>query len=130
VELAPLSVEEAEAIHQIVMSEYPEEPSGTLNRGLLESTLLRPANAAAYNGADEYGQAGTLLWGLVRNHVFAQGNKRTATVIAFFFLERAGYKVDAPEQAVIDLVYAVESGTASVEDVARWFRHYVLRPEN
>ena len=84
-ELPPLSLEEAEAIHAAVMEEYPEEPSGVLDRGLLESALLRPAHAAEYANADEYEQAATLLWGLVKAHAFVQGNKRTATAISFFF---------------------------------------------
>ena len=64
VELPPLSLEEAEAIHAAVMEEYPEELSGVLDRGLLASALLRPTHAAEYANADEYGQAATLLWGL------------------------------------------------------------------
>jgi death-on-curing protein len=124
VELPPLSVEEAKAIHQIVMEVYPEEPSGILDRGLLESALLRPVHASHYGNADVYVQAATLLWGLIRNHAFVQGNKRTATAIAFFFLERAGYVVEAPDQALLDVVYAINSGDATVEDVATWFRKF------
>lgn len=127
-ELPPLSVEEAEAIHAVVMVEYPEEPSGVMDRGLLESVLLRPVHAAHYDNADEYTQAATLLWGLIRSHVFVQGNKRTATAISFFFLERAGYTITAPEETLLELVYAVDAGEASLEDVAAWFRRYTTKP--
>lgn len=127
--LPPLSVEEAEAIHAIVMAEYPDEPSGVRDRGLLQSALLRPFHAAEYGDANEYTQAATLLWGLVLNHPFIQGNKRTATAIVFFFLERAGYLIAAPEQAVLDLVYAVEAGATAIADVAAWLRqHTTLAP--
>ncbi len=125
-ELPPLSLEEAEAIHRIVMAEYPEEPSGVRDRGLLESTLLRPLHAAHYQGADEYSQVATLLWGLVRNHPFIQGNKRTA--IAFFCLERAGYHITATEQTILDLVYALEAGTLTVDAVAAWLLSRVETP--
>ena len=128
-ELPPLSLEEAEAIHVAVMEEYPEEPSGVLDRGLLESALLRPAHAAEYENADEYEQAATLLWGLVKAHAFVQGNKRTATAISFFFLERAGYRISAPDSAVLEIVYAVDSGEASVETVAEWFGRHTTYPE-
>ncbi len=110
------------------MTDYIGEPSGVLDRGLLESTLLRPVNAALYSDVDECYQAGTLLWGLVRNHAFIQGNKRTATAIAIFFLERAGFRVEAPEQAVLDIVYAIDAGTATVEDAAEWFRRHTSPP--
>jgi len=106
VELPRLSLEEAEAIYVAVMEEYPEEPSGVLDRGLLESAL-----------------------GLVKAHAFVQGNKRTATAISFFFLERAGYWISAPDSAVLEIVYAVDSGGASVETVAEWFRRHTTYPE-
>lgn len=126
--LPPLSVEEAEAIHVAVMEEYPEEPFGIFDRGLLESILLRPAHAAVYEEADEYTQAATLLWGLVRSHAFVQGNKRTATAIAFFFLERAGYAIIATDDGILDLVYAVETGRMPVEEVAGWLRTHSQAP--
>lgn len=108
------------------MADYPEEPSGIRDRGLLESVLNRPVNAAHYENADEHTQAATLLWGLIRGHPFVQGNKRTATVMTFFFLERAGYRVVAPEDTVLELVYAIEDGRASVNEVSDWFRQYVV----
>ena len=120
--LPPLSVQEAEAIHLAVMEEYPEEPSGILDRGLLESILYRPVHAAAYQEADEYTQAATLLWGLIRSHAFVQGNKRTATAIAFFFLERAGYTIATTDDEILELVYAISAGKMPVEEVAGWLR--------
>jgi len=123
--LPPVSPEEAEALHNLVMAEYPEEPSGVRDRGVLESTLLRSVNAALYENADPFDQAATLLWGLVRNHPFVQGNKRTATMIAFFFLERAGYVTIATEQAVLDVVYSIEDGRMDVREVADWFRENI-----
>ncbi len=126
--LPPLSIEEAEAIHLHVMEEYPEEPSGILDRGLLASVLLRPTHAAISEGADGYHQAATLLWGLIRSHAFIQGNRRTATAIAFFFLERAGYTVEATDDEVLELVYQVEAGPLRLERVTEWFRAHARRP--
>jgi death-on-curing protein len=109
------------------MAVFPEEPSGVRDRGLLESALNRPAHSAHYEGADVYTQAATLLWGLVKAHAFVQGNKRSATVISFFFLERAGYRVEAPQKAVIEIVYAIDPGDATVEAVAAWFRKFTTK---
>jgi death-on-curing protein len=112
--LPPLTVEEAEALHLALMAEYPGEPSGVLDRGLLDSTLHRSVNAALYENADQFGQAATLLWGLIRNHPFVQGNKRTATFLTFFFLERAKYQLTAEENDVLGLVYAIDAGELRV----------------
>ena len=68
--------------------------------------------------ADEYAQAATLLWGLIRSHAFVQGNKRTATAIAFFFLERTGYTIATTDDEILELVYAISAGKMPVEEVA------------
>ncbi|SRR5712692_5245350 len=104
------------------MASYPEEPSGILDAGLLESTLNRPISAALYDDADEFLQTATLLWGLIRNHPFVQGNKRTATVIAFFFIERAGHKISADDQEVLALVYGIDAGEVEIKDAAVWLK--------
>lgn len=51
-----------------------------LNEHQLESALVRPQNAAAYEDADIIRQAATLFWGITSNHAFRDGNKRTAVV--------------------------------------------------
>ncbi len=103
-ELPPLSLEEAEAIHVAVMEEYPEEPSGVLDRGLL---ALGPCQSPR----------------------FRSRKQAHATAISFFFLERAGYRISAPDSAVLEIVYAVDSGEASIETVAEWFRRHTTYPE-
>lgn len=97
------------------------------DRGLLESALKRTLHVIAYRGADIYLQAATLLWGIVKDHPFVQGNKRTATAIAFFYFERLGYRVEAPQQEVINIVYAIDEG-CSVDEVAGWLRKYSRAP--
>jgi len=58
------------------------------------------------------------MWGLIRSRAFVQGNKRTATAIAFFFLERAGYTIATTDDEILELVYAISAGKMPVEEVA------------
>jgi death-on-curing protein len=46
---------------------------------LIESVLARPQQAAAYENADLIRQAATLYFGLVKNHPWVGGNKRTSS---------------------------------------------------
>jgi len=46
-----------------------------------------------------------------------QGNKRTATAIAFFFLERTGYTIATTDDEILELVYAISAGKMPVEEV-------------
>jgi prophage maintenance system killer protein len=53
---------------------------------LLQSALARPRQAAYYEEADGIRQAAYLFHGILMNHGFAQGNKRTAYALLEWFL--------------------------------------------
>lgn len=69
-----------------------EQPSALLReRGLLESAVQRPQNAAYYAGADVITQAALYMVGIALNHPFIDGNKRTGYITAMTFLMVNGY---------------------------------------
>ena len=49
---------------------------------------------------------------------FLDGNQRAALASALLFLELNGVGVDAPDDALVDLVLAVATGAASKAEVA------------
>jgi|SRR5579872_4710664 len=73
------------------------QPSALLReRGLLESAVQRPQNAAYYAGADLVEQAALYMVGIADNHPFVDGNKRTGYISGMTFLQLNGYlEVDA-----------------------------------
>ena len=72
---------EAVLIHVVVMRYFGESHFGVDDRALIESALARPKHAAVYENADLIRQAATLCYGLIKNHPWVGGNKRTATAI-------------------------------------------------
>lgn len=67
------------------------QPSALLReRGLLESAVLRPQNAAYYDGADTITQAALYMVGIALNHPFVDGNKRTGYISGMAFLQVNG----------------------------------------
>lgn len=58
--------------------------------GLLESAAAKPCNHFAYVDDDLCAMAAALLAGVVHNHPFEQGNKRTALTAAMMFLDLNG----------------------------------------
>ena len=79
---------------------------GVRDDGLLQSALARPQQRLAYAEAISLPQLAALYAaGIVRNHPFIDGNKRTGFVIGVLFLELNGYAFNAGEadaaQAVI-----------------------------
>src|SRR2546423_7950918 len=69
-------------------------PDGIRDLGLLESALARPVNKFAYGETSLAALAAAYGFGIVRNHPFIDGNKRTAlaSVIVFLGLNGLGFR--------------------------------------
>jgi len=85
-----VSFADAVYIHFKLMRLEGETRFGVFERRLVESALARPRQAAAYESADLARQAATLCFGLIKNHPWVGGAKRTATAIVDEFLFRNG----------------------------------------
>ena len=49
--------------------------------------------------------------GIVRNHAFVDGNKRTGFVAGILFLELNGYRFTAKQEAAAQAVFMLAAGT-------------------
>ena len=119
-----LSYEKLVAMHVLAMREqWRESYFGVSNAGLLQSALARPLQASHYEQADGLRQTAYLFQGLVMNHGFAQGNKRTAWLSLRWFLRRNQIaKVVASEQSIIEMCYEAENDKWSVDQIEAWLR--------
>jgi death-on-curing protein len=85
--------------------------AGLRDEALLKSALARPRQHRAYGrspGAVEL--AAIYTAGIVRNHPFVDGNKRTGFVVGILFLELNGYRLNASEEDVAQAVLALAAG--------------------
>jgi death-on-curing protein len=99
---------------------------------LLEAAVARPA-ASAF-GEDAYPslreKAAALLHSVARNHPFADGNKRTATVgVVLMFLVN-GFTVVWDREDALTMIVRVAEGTADVDEVATWFPLVAITPSS
>jgi len=89
---------------------------------LLEAAALRPSSSAF--GADAYPtpqeKAAALLHSMARNHPFADGNKRTATIGAILILEVNGLCVRWTPEEALEKIVAVAEGKLSLPEFAAW----------
>jgi death-on-curing protein len=84
---------------------------GLRDDGLLKSALARPQQHFAYaESPDVVDMAATYTWGIVRNHPFVDGNKRTGFVVGVLFLELNGYRFNASEEDAAQMVLELASG--------------------
>jgi len=110
------------AVHDEQLAEHGGL-SGVRDHGAVESALARPRNLVAYEACDDPARlAAAYSYGIARNHGFADGNKRTALVIADLFLMLNGYElVSSPADNVLTIL-GVADGTLSEEELTLWIR--------
>jgi death-on-curing protein len=112
---------EVVAIHDLQLAEHGG-PVGLRDLNLLESALARPQQILAYGNRDIFALAAAYTGGIIRNHPFADGNKRTGFITGILFLEFNDYRFTASEPAATQAVFALASGDMSEEDFAAWLR--------
>ena len=111
----------AYAIHDRQLAEHGGL-DGIRDRGAVDSALARPRNFAAYGEPDAADLAAAYACGLARNHGFADGNKRTAWVVARLFLADNGCRIRFNPGDAVKMMEAVASGTLGEAALAAWFR--------
>jgi death on curing protein len=116
------------AIHDEQIAEHGGL-AGVRDLPLLQSSLARPQNLAAYGSPDVADLAASYAVGIARNHAFLDGNKRTAWVVAETFLLKNGYELIARDQDGVTAMLAVAEGTMPEQEFAIWVRTYI-RPLN
>jgi death on curing protein len=85
---------------------------GVRDEDLLASALARPKQHFTYAKAPDIAHlAAFYTAGIVRNHPFVDGNKRTGFVLGILFLELNGFVFRAPEEEAAQAVIALAAGT-------------------
>lgn len=96
--------------------------AGVRDRGLLASALARPLHRFAHEHASLFELAATYAHGIVNNHAFIDGNKRTGFLAAALFLEANGVRFRAREEDAVVQTLALAAGAIGVEEFAIWLR--------
>ena len=86
--------------------------AGVRDDGLLQSALARPQQHYAYADTPDLIEMATVYTaGIVRNHPFVDGNKRTGFVVGILFLELNGYRFTATQESAAQAVIELAAGT-------------------
>ena len=108
----PVWIDEREALilHERLLVLYGGA-AGVRDAGLLQSALARPRQHAAYaEGADLIYLAALATAGVVKNHPFVDGNKRTGFLLGVLFLELNGYRFTARQEEAANAILALAAG--------------------
>ena len=120
----PVWIEEQDALalHDRLLALHGG-PAGVRDAALPQSALARPRQVAAH--AQTPGiidMAAAYTAGIVRNHPFIDGNKRTGFVVGVLFLELNGYRFTASEEDAAQAVLGLAAGTLDEQGYAAFLR--------
>lgn len=114
-------------LHDYLMRElWNETYFGPIHPSLLQSAIARPIHAACYEQADGLRQAAYLFQGVLMNHGFRQGNKRTSYALLEWFLTVNNLgAVIASDDDVVRFCVDAENSKWSIDEIEFWLRENV-----
>jgi len=115
------------AMHSEQIAEHGGRP-GIRDAGLLSSALARPQNQAAYGESAVFDLAAAYAFGIISNHPFVDGNKRTGFLAVFLYLN--GWELMAAEAETVAAVLALALKEMDEAGLSNWFKeHALIRPK-
>jgi|SRR3989344_1096264 len=120
-----VSIGDVLAIHATLIHLYGGS-DGVRDIGLVESALARPQ--AGFGGYDAYPtlfeKAAVLLRGIIKNHGFVDGNKRTGTAVMSIFIKLNSYKLIVTDSQLVSLAVKVAEDKLDPEAITEWLNKH------
>ncbi len=126
-----LTKEQVILLHKLIYDRFGGS-YGVRDEGLLDSALAAPMQT--YGGQDlfetDLDKILQLAFGLIRNHPFADGNKRIGALALLVLLEVNGYRLNTSNKEFYAVIYGVASGKVDEEEFREWvgsraFKHSI-----
>jgi death-on-curing protein len=119
-----ISDREAAAINARALMLFGGLEGGVRDQSLFQVALARPLNKWHYEkpSPNIFELAAAYAFALCKGHVFHDGNKRTAHVVAAAFLEINGWTQDVPEPDIVRTMIGVADASIDERALASWFR--------
>jgi death-on-curing protein len=120
------SVQDILAIHDDIVTEYPETAAGIRDAGAIEFVVEDIQNRSCEGGTEPiHEKAFHLLRLLVANHPFVDANKRTAlnTIVVFYFLNGYRFGYDEEIRSMLKRL-ATNEATVSESDTVEYLRSH------
>lgn len=114
--------EECLALHDMLLAQYGG-CAGLRESGLLDSALARPLQVYFYGSPSLPELAASYAAGIIKNHPFLDGNKRTGFMMGAGFLELNGMEFTASEAEAVVRTLALAAGEISEAAYAEWLGH-------
>ena len=94
---------------------------GIRDEHMLEAALARPRHRLSYDARASLADlASAYAFGLVRDHLYVDGNKRVALVVLVAFLDLNGLVLAVGDAEAVTTMLAVAAGEMTEEGLAEW----------
>ena len=101
---------------------------GIRDESLLESALAAPdmefGGVSFFPTREE--KAARLGYGIMTNHAFIDGNKRTGCKLMLMYLALNGVRIECSQQDVIDVGLGVSNDRMTYEDLLQWIHDHKI----
>ncbi len=114
-----LTGEECLALHDMMLSQCGGS-LGLRDANLLASALAKPRQLFAHGQPTMAELAASYIFGVVKNHPFIDGNKRSGFMLGAGFLERNGCQFTAGEADAALQILALAAGELTEAPLAAW----------
>lgn len=119
-----LTLKDVLNIHQQLINNHGGHP-GIRDIKLLDSALNYPKATfnQEYVHRDIYHMAAAYVFGIIKNHPFIDGNKRTGFVVVVSFLAYNGIGLNSKEPELYELIMNIAQSHISEDNVALFFKN-------
>jgi death-on-curing protein len=121
-----VALDVALAIHDAQIAEHGGG-AGIRDRGLFGSALARPRNCCTYGERSLARLSAQYAFGLSRNHLFIDRNKRTSLAVMELFLELNGIELTASDAECVTTFLGLADGDITEDQLAAWLAGHAAR---
>ena len=113
------------AVHDLMIARFGGT-AGIRDVGLFESALARSVNIYQYNHNAQIPQlAAAYAGGIIQNHPFVDGNKRTGFMAAYIFLDINGSTLVADEVSATAMTLSLAASEIVENDYGIWLANSI-----
>ena len=111
------------AIHDEHIAEHGGS-TGIRDARLLSSALARQQQQVHYSDDPSvFDLAAAYAYGIIRDHPFVDGNKRTGFLAAYVFLHSNGWQLKSSEAEAVNVILALAAGEIDEPGFSRWLKN-------
>lgn len=115
------TVDEVVAIHDSIVISTGGF-SGILSAGNLDFVIAKLKIPRRFER-----KVAVLLFGIIADHPFVDGNKRTAFVVSHTFWEENGYGFRVSEEDIWKELHKISLGEICIDEVSKWLKENLVR---